>query len=167
MEVFIYSGGTEHLTHKCDFIDDFFIKKLEKIYAKALEREESIPEAAKDTEISLTFMNEDEIARINKEYREVDSPTDVLSFPMWESEKGTFVPPSDWETLPLGDIMVCPDVVAKNASENNRTEEEETVLVISHGLLHLIGRDHDTEEREAAMWREQDALVEEYFKTVQ
>ncbi|MEG1799913.1 MAG: rRNA maturation RNase YbeY, partial [Synergistaceae bacterium] len=77
------------------------------------------------------------------------------------------VPPSDWETLPLGDIMVCPDVVAKNASENNRTEEEETVLVISHGLLHLIGRDHDTEEREATMWREQDALVEEYFKAVQ
>ena len=163
MEVLIYSGGIEHLSLKCDFIDDAFIKKLEKIYASALEADGSVPQAAKDVEISLTFMNEDEIAKINKDYRDVASPTDVLSFPMWESENGSFTPPDDWEVLPLGDIMVCLDSVSKNADENKKTLEEETVLVISHGLLHLLGRDHDTKEREESMWREQDSLVKEYF----
>ncbi len=163
MEVLIYSGGIEHLSFKCDFIDDAFIKKLEKIYASALEADGSVPQAAKDVEISLTFMNEDEIAKINKDYRDVASPTDVLSFPMWESENGSFTPPDDWEVLPLGDIMVCLDSVSKNADENKKTLEEETVLVISHGLLHLLGRDHDTKEREESMWREQDSLVKEYF----
>ncbi len=163
MEVLIYSGGIEHLSLKCDFIDDAFIKKLEKIYTSALEAEGSIPQAAKDVEVSLTFMNEDEIAKINKDYRDVPSSTDVLSFPMWESENGCFTPPDDWEVLPLGDIMVCLDFVSRNADENKKTLEEETVLVISHGLLHLLGRDHDTKEREESMWREQDSLVKEYF----
>ena len=75
------------------------------------------------------------MAEINKEYRETEGPTDVLSFAMWENEEGAFEPPADWESLPLGDIVVCPEAVAKNAAENGKSVESETVLVICHGFL--------------------------------
>lgn len=167
MNVIIYMGELDALKEcqKHD-VNDAFISKLEEIYTAALKDEKSIPSLAADVEVSLTFLNPQKMAEINCEYRDVSEPTDVLSFPMWEDEDGCFVPPDDWEVIPLGDIMVCPDVVEKNAAENGRTFLEETVLVISHGLLHLMGRDHDTEERKNEMWAEQNMLVKMYFNGI-
>ena len=135
------------------------ISKIEKAVGEFLSDNKVLPKASKEADISLTFVGPDEIADMNDEYRDVAGPTDVLSFPMWENDEGGFEPPTDWETLTLGDIIVCPEVVAKNAAENGKSAESETTLVICHGFLHLIGFDHAEEEEKDKMWQTQDALV--------
>ena len=62
------------------------------------------------------------------------------------------MPPPGWECLPLGDIVICPDKISENADENNKSFTEELVLVMSHGLLHLIGYDHYDIDSERKMW---------------
>ena len=103
-------------------------------------------------------MNEDEIAKINKDYRDVPSSTDVLSFPMWESENGCFTPPDDWEVLPLGDIMVCLDFVSRNADENKKTLEEETV---EEAVAEEETVEEETEEEEESTEEREDTSSEE------
>lgn len=164
MTVLIYVNGEENLApEQKDAAGESFIKKAESIYASFLSQKQCIPPLTKDIEISLAFVDKTTIADMNLRYREVEGPTDVLSFPMWEGECGAFQPPEDWETLQLGDIIVCPDVVAANAADNGKTFAEEVSLVIFHGCLHLVGYDHDTDERRGEMWREQDAMMAALF----
>lgn len=140
------------------------VKKLEKILSDYMEENNTLPPAALECEISLTFADAEQMAAINWEYRDTDGPTDVLSFPMWENEDGKFEPAEDWETLTLGDIIVCPEIVAKNAADNGKTPESETILVICHGFLHLIGFDHAGDEDKESMWQIQDMLVKRFFE---
>ena len=160
MNVLIYTGASEAVPAEYrGAADEAFARRLEPVAKNYLTEARIIPDAAADVEISLTFRSAEEIAALNSEYRKTEGPTDVLSFPMWEAEDGSFLPPQDWEVLPLGDIVVCPEIVANNAVENGKTFEQETALVIFHGVLHLTGCDHDTEERKADMWSRQDAMV--------
>lgn len=164
MNVLIYAGVKESVPAEYrGAAEEAFVRRLEAVCRGYLTSSGLIPDAVVDTEVSLSLMSADEIAALNKEYRETNEATDVLSFPMWEAADGSFQPPSDWEVLPLGDIVVCPQVVAKNAAENGRSFEAETALVILHGLLHLTGHDHDTEERKAEMWKLQDAMVSSFL----
>lgn len=168
MNVFLYTTISEELKESELKVDETninsIVKKLEPLYTRILPEKNCIPALVEDVEISLSVITAAEIKKVNAEYRDVDNPTDVLSFPLWEDEKGLFVPPEDWDVLPLGDLLICLEEVQKNAIANKKTFEEELVLIVSHGLLHLIGRDHDTEERKASMWAEQDKIVEEYIK---
>lgn len=118
-----------------------------------------IPAKVLKVDIALTFLAPDKIQKINMQYRQVDAPTDVLSFPIWEDKNGKFMPPQDWEELPLGDLLVCPECVAKNANDNGKRFDQELALVLFHGMLHLCGYDHDTKERQAEMWQLQDEMV--------
>ncbi|MBC7322183.1 MAG: rRNA maturation RNase YbeY, partial [Acetomicrobium sp.] len=94
-------------------------------------------------------------------HRGIDEPTDVLSFPLWE-EEGTFCMPEEIAgEVSLGDIVICPYVVAENARVLGKNPEEELKLIYVHGLLHLLGYDHATPEEEAIMWKKQ----EEYLIT--
>ena len=164
MKVLIYVGGEENLSEEQNTAGgENFIRGVEEIFSEFVRQKGSIPAVTEDVEISLTFVPKDAMADLNKKYREVEGPTDVLSFPMWEDENGSFTPPDDWETLQLGDIVVCPEVVEKNAADNCKCFAEETALVTFHGCLHLIGYDHDTDERRDEMWREQDAMVAALF----
>lgn len=138
------------------------VRRLEGILSAYLEKYQVMPEAAKECEVSLTFVSEQQMGDMNLEYREIAGPTDVLSFPMWENEEGNFEPPDDWETVTLGDIIVCPEIVRKNAAENNKSEESETLLVVCHGFLHLIGFDHAEEEERDEMWQAQEELVAQF-----
>ena len=150
-------GGAENLWNAG------MAERIEKVISDYIEAEKPLPEAAQECEISLTCAGEAQMAEINKEYRETEGPTDVLSFAMWENEEGAFEPPADWDSLPLGDIVVCPEAVAKNAAENGKSVESETVLVICHGFLHLIGFDHAEEDERADMWARQERMVKEFF----
>lgn len=141
------------------------INKLELIYAHTLTKKKIVPNEVKYIEISVAFVNKAKMAELNSKYRNITEATDVLSFPMWESETGEFSPPLHWDFLPLGDIVVCNEIIKQNANENKKEFIAELLLVISHGLLHLIGYDHDTSERKQAMWIEQDEIVSEYFKS--
>lgn len=77
--------------------------------------------------ISLAFVGKDEIQKLNKQYRKKDKPTDVLSFNLDEKDC-------------LGDIVICPDVVAEKG--------EEIIEVFIHGILHLLGYDHEKSKKD-------------------
>lgn len=113
-------------------------------------------------QVSLSFMDEAEMRNVNREFRDVDSPTDVLTFPLYEDEAGNFVPP-DVSPLMLGDIAVCADVVKRNASAHGVSDTSEFALVLFHGLLHLLAWDHDTPEKEAAMWSVQERFRDAFL----
>lgn len=129
-------------------------------FARVLEEELSslCPEIARygTVELSVSLMGADAIRSVNRDYRERDEATDVLSFPLWE-EDGRFAPDGAMaELLPLGDILICPEETARLHGDLSR--EEAFCLVLAHGFLHLLAWDHDTEERELAMWSRQDAM---------
>ena len=108
-------------------------------------------------EISLSFVTPDEIKKLNREYRNIDEPTDVLSFPLInfdEEENENFLMP----VLALGDIVICPEEVSRLHPELERNEA--IYLMLAHSFLHLLGYDHDTEEKQALMWRLQDEIKE-------
>ena len=113
-------------------------------------------------EVSISIVSTTEMQEINREYRGIDQPTDVLSFPMWE-EGEEFCPPSGWEMLPLGDILICEEVVRENARQNNVSYIEELYLIVAHGFLHLLGIDHDTVEKQEMMWSLQSMIRDEWL----
>lgn len=141
-----------------------FCSLVEKIAQSKVDELTIIPKDTAETSFALTFLTAAEMQKINMQYRQVDAATDVLSFPIWENENGLFTPPSDWQELPLGDILVCPEFVNKNAKDNGKCFEQELALVIFHGLLHLCGYDHDTEERRIEMWKQQDEMVFKFME---
>ena len=105
-------------------------------------------------EISLSFVSAEEIRSLNREYRNVDEPTDVLSFPLIDDE------PVDVPELPvlsLGDIVICPEEVSRLHPE--LTLHDALRLMIAHSFLHLLGYDHATEETQAEMWALQDRIA--------
>ena len=114
-----------------------------------------------DVEISLSFVSLDEIHTLNREYRGVDRPTDVLSFPMYgsieEVEKACGSMPG---CVPLGDVVICMDKIKEQAKEYGHSEERETVYLFTHSVLHLLGYDHETEEDKLEMRAQEEAVME-------
>ncbi|MDR1875511.1 MAG: rRNA maturation RNase YbeY [Synergistaceae bacterium] len=109
-------------------------------------------------ELSVSFLSGAEMREVNRNFRGVDEATDVLSFPLWE-EGESFVPAGELrELLPLGDILVCPEETVRLHDELSRPEA--LCLMLAHGFLHLLAWDHDTPERERAMWERQDRIRE-------
>ena len=104
-------------------------------------------EGAADSELSVSLVAEDEIADLHVRYMDEEGPTDVLSFPLdTPDEEGIRV---------LGDVVVCPAVAARN---NPSDPAAEMRLLLVHGILHLLGHDHEEEDERAAMW----AIQERY-----
>ncbi len=162
MTVGITVTGKELLPKMTSDDADVFFKKMEVLFGDALEAEKVLPFACEKAEVSLTITGPQLIRELNLKYRDTDAPTDVLSFPLWE-ESSDFVPPKDWKSIPLGDIVACTDKIAENAEECCRSFMEELVLVLSHGFLHLIGYDHCDEATEKVMWAKQDSMVKRFF----
>ena len=99
-------------------------------------------------EISLSFVSPEEIRELNRDYRNVDEATDVLSFPLLDDEP---VSVPELPLLSLGDIVICPEETARLHPE--LSQHEAMCLMIAHSFLHLLGYDHDTEEKQAEMWQ--------------
>ena len=93
-------------------------------------------------EVAVRVVDEDEIRELNRTYRGKDAPTNVLSFPAdLESMPGL---PSDDVRL-LGDLIICAPVVAREASEQEKAVAEHWAHMVVHGVLHLLGYDHETD----------------------
>ncbi|MBQ9419012.1 MAG: rRNA maturation RNase YbeY, partial [Synergistaceae bacterium] len=112
---------------------------------------------------SLTFMNSEEIRKLNREYRNVDEATDVLSFPMIEENQPVGLP--ELPVLALGDIVICPEETARLHPELEKNEA--VYLMIAHSFLHLLGFDHDTDEKQNAMWKKQDAIKDKLIAAME
>lgn len=96
-------------------------------------------------ELNLTFIESGEMAELNGEHMGKEGPTDVLSFPLDDEED--LAAPEGMPRL-LGDVLICPEVVAAQAPD---TTEEEMALMVVHGVLHILGMDHQEPDEEAEM----------------
>ncbi len=108
-------------------------------------------------ELSILLVDTDTMAAYHEKYMDEPGPTDVLSFPMDELR-----PPKDGEEPPLGmlgDIVLCPEVTAAQASDSNRTPEQEADYLLIHGLLHLLGYDHAEPEEKKVMFGLNDRII--------
>lgn len=104
-----------------------------------------------ESEWSLTYVDEDAIRTLNRDYRAVDAPTDVLSFGQ-EEDEGFALP--EGVSL-LGDVVIATPVARRQAEARGHAVDAELALLMVHGLLHLLGHDHAEPEEKAAMWAEQ------------
>lgn len=91
----------------------------------------------KNAEVSVMLTNDDAVHALNREYRGVDRPTNVLSFAALDDEDEPIVDP-----MLLGDIVVAFETTEREAAEQNKSPEEHFFHLIVHGVLHLIGYDH-------------------------
>ena len=117
-----------------------------------------------DVEISLSFVSLDEIHELNREYRGVDRPTDVLSFPMFddldELEAVCGELDEEEQAVPLGDVVICMDKIIEQAEEFGHSRERETVYLFTHSVLHLLGYDHETEEEKREMREREEEIMD-------
>ena len=114
-----------------------------------------------DAEMSVTFVSNEEIKRINHEFRNKDEVTDVLSFPQEELGDGEIEIVGDIP-VHLGDVIISLDVVKKQAEEYEHSLEREIAFLAVHGFLHLIGYDHETIEEEKEMFKRQENILQEF-----
>jgi probable rRNA maturation factor len=113
---------------------------------EALARDTLRSEGIRDAELSVSLVTEDEIAGLHHRYLGEAGATDVLSFPLEEDG-------DHGEPRLLGDVVICPAV----ASRQNTDLQAEVRLLLVHGILHLLGYDHEEEEERRAMWERQEA----------
>ncbi len=107
----------------------------------------------KPTSVSLSFVTPLRIQALNKQYRKKNKPTDVLSF----NADPNMQAPGEFE---LGDIVICPSYAAKEAKRRALSTRDELLRLMIHGVLHLKGYDHATEDEEMVMFRLQEGLLE-------
>ena len=111
-----------------------------------------------DAMVSVTFTDNDGIRELNREYREKDAATDVLSFPMYTMEEDDRPEPD--MTAELGDIVLSLERAGKQAAEFGHSFERETAFLTVHSVLHLLGYDHErSEEEEKDMFRRQEEIM--------
>jgi probable rRNA maturation factor len=126
------------------------VERMQKAVATVLEQQQAVP----DSSLTIVITNDAEVAALNRQYRGVDAPTDVLSFPADE-------PPVEEEDEPpyLGDLIVAYPYTAAQAQREGHDLMQSLMLMAVHGTLHLLGYDHDTAAKRAEMWAAQDAAL--------
>ena len=122
-----------------------------------------------EAEVNVLITDNEDIRQINNEYRNIDTPTDVLSFPMIEYER-----PSDFEFLEeagddcfhpdtgellLGDIVISIDKVEEQAEKYGHSQTRELAFLVAHSMLHLCGYDHMEEDERKIMERKQEEIL--------
>ena len=116
-----------------------------------------------DAELAIVFVDEAAMEQLHVQWMDEPGPTDVLSFPMDELRPGT-----DEEESPaglLGDVVLCPQVAARQAVTAGHTTQEELLLLTTHGILHLLGYDHAEPDEEKEMFALQRRLLLTFLAT--
>ncbi len=108
-----------------------------------------------DAEVSLVFVDDDYIQELNNNYRGVDSPTDVLSFAMLEGESL----PEEEEEVILGDVIISLETAERQAREYGHSFQREVAYLTLHGVLHLLGYDHQEEEDRRRMREREEEIL--------
>jgi len=113
-------------------------------------------------EVSLVFTDSETVQRLNRDYRGVDEATDVLAFGMLPQEEGdsSFALPPDGITR-LGEVIISYPRAVEQAREQGHSVDKELALLIIHGILHLLGYDHEKPQEEAKMRAREKELLEE------
>jgi len=135
-------------------VDGGWVKKIVRQVLKA----EGV---APPYEVSIVFTDSEAMRQLNRDYRGVDEPTDVLAFCMLPQKEvdDSFALPPDGVTR-LGEVIISYPQAAEQAKEQGHSPERELALLIIHGILHLLGYDHEEPEEEAKMRTREKELLE-------
>ena len=140
-------------------IDDGIRDTVKEVILKTLDEEDCDFSA----EVSVTIVDKEEIREINRQERNIDSVTDVLSFPMLEFDENGEIINSDFdmdgENLMLGDIVICAERAAEQAEEYGHSFGREMAFLTVHSMLHLLGYDHMEADEEKAMFARQEEIL--------
>jgi probable rRNA maturation factor len=124
-------------------------KLLERAVKNALKNQS----ASLDSGLTIVLADDSKIRELNRDYLEIDAPTDVLSFPASETDPETGAPY-------IGDIIISLPYAAKSAEKAGHPLESEVQLLVVHGVLHLLGYDHAEADEKARMWKAQSEILE-------
>lgn len=159
---------TLNLEYETEIELDFDYKSIiEKVVDKALDQEG----CPYEVELNVILTDNQEIRLINKDYRDIDAPTDVLSFPMidyttpsdfsgLEEDEDNYFNPESGELM-LGDIIVSVEKVIEQAKEYGHSNERELAFLIAHSMMHLFGYDHMEDDERIIMEEKQRNVLEE------
>jgi probable rRNA maturation factor len=132
---------------------------IEKVIKTVLEAEEVID----NVEVSVSFVDNEEMRKLNKYYRGIDKPTDVLSFPLAEFEetydKIEKIDQESEEVQPIGDIVISLEKALEQSMEYGHSFEREVAYLTAHSMLHLLGYDHQTEEERKIMRQKEKEIM--------
>ena len=128
-----------------------------------------------ETEVSLLFVDEEAMAKLNEQFLNQSGPTDVLAFPIEDEPGPTGRSPDFGGTGPgtsaepggltlLGDVVICPVVAARNAEAHGVPLDDEVALLVVHGLLHLLGMDHEAEAEAERMEALERQLLQRFYR---
>jgi len=155
------------MTLDIDYIDETGelapeqVQQIIQLLQLAAKREEVIG----DSELSLTFVDNEKIHEINKEYRGIDRPTDVISFALEENTEGEMEIIGQDMPRVLGDIVISIPKAKLQAEEYGHSFMRELGFLAVHGFLHLLGYDHGTKEEEHQMFSRQEEILQEFGLT--
>jgi probable rRNA maturation factor len=110
-----------------------------------------------ETELSIALVDDDEMAGLNEQYRGITGPTDVLSFGCDDP-----CPTPGDEPITLGDVVIAPAVAERQAAERGHSVEHELDVLLVHGILHLLGYDHESDEDAEAMLSREAVILDAY-----
>lgn len=137
----------ENTNEEFVFDEEFWKMRAKEVFSSTFELVKNTPHLLEyqnsEFNFDVTFCTDFEIHEINKEYRNIDKATDVITFALFFDDEMKFVVEN---TVELGDIIISTDTAKKQALENNLNEEQEITVLLTHGVLHLLGFDHMTED---------------------
>lgn len=134
-------------------------------FARAADAAFAALSLAGEAEVEVNFVTEEEIRELNARTRDTDRVTDVLSYPMLDEirpftrEDYPFDVDPENGRVPLGSIVICRDVAARQAEEYGHSRDREETYLFVHGLLHLLGYDHMTEEDKSVMREAEERIL--------
>src|SRR5699024_10080466 len=117
---------------------------------------------SREAEVSINFVNNKEIQELNRNYRQKDQPTDVISFALQETVDGELDIVGEDIPLVLGDIVISVEKAEEQAREYNHSFERELCFLAVHGFLHLLRYDHLTEKDEKEMFQKQELILGDF-----
>lgn len=129
---------------------------LQALAARVVQEVLAAEGVAREAEVSVVFVDDEYIRCLNRQYRGVDSPTDVLSFAMLEGEPLA----GKEDELILGDVVVSLPAAQRQSVEYGHSLAREVAYLIAHGVLHLLGYDHQTAEQKQTMRAKEEAVLE-------
>ena len=138
---------------------------LAAVTREILSQERQSPAASRleqSCRLTIVITDDDEIHALNRDYRQIDRPTDVLSFAAMEGD--AFIGPPD-EAPYLGDVIISFPTAAQQAPEHGHSVPAELALLVVHGVLHLLGYDHGEVAEQARMWARQASILSALIAT--
>jgi probable rRNA maturation factor len=143
-----------HIDNQQDFLDSPLLERAAQYTLDMIPSlHADLPPALSSANITIVLTDDRQLHELNHDFLDVDSPTDVLSFPSLETDPET-------NELYLGDILISIPRAKQQAESGGHTLEVEVQLLVVHGTLHLLGYDHASDEEKSVMWNEQAKVLE-------